>query len=354
MKIVVLAGLLLLIPAVAAGQTNDDLKIDARWRETLLDQVGQRYDSLYFSAEKGALILRSLSAKATRARYSDCLTAKCLSDRLTEDLQKWSGDKHLRMVFSVSARPMPKAAADDAAMKASEAEAMRRRNYGFHNLERLQGNIGLIELGRFDPAADAAATAAAAFQFVANTDALIIDLRNNGGGRADMVAHLMSYFLPEQTHLGTIQRRDPANSTQIWSAAAVSAPRYLNRPVYILTSKRTFSAAEGLTYDLRNYASATVIGENTRGGANPGGFEQLDEHFAIAIPSGRMINEKTKSNWEGVGIAPDVAVPAAEAQKTAHKLALEDLLKARPADARAAMWRQAFDEMFGASSASAK
>lgn len=344
MKHAMLAVLMIIGVERAEAQTPDDFPIDVARRESLLQQVAARYDSLYFSAEKGRVIRAKLTSKAGRARYADCLAARCLADRLTADLQTWSGDKHLRMMFSVKARPMPKQSVDPAA-KENEAEAMRRRNFGFHNVERLHGNIGVLEIGRFDAAADAAPTAAAAMSFLANTDALIIDLRGNGGGHADMVAHLMSYFLSEQVQLGTIRRRDPASNTQIWSAAAVSGPRYIGKPVYVLISKRTFSAAEGFAYDLRNHANARIIGETSRGGANPGLIEQLDEHFAVMIPTGQMINEKTKSNWEGVGITPDVSVAAAEAMKLAHKLALEDLVKLHAQNKRADMWRQALGEL---------
>jgi retinol-binding protein 3 len=344
MKYVVVAALLAVGAATAQAQTPEDMKIDVAYREKLLDQVAARYDSLYFSAAKGRLIREKLSSKNVRSRYAECLTASCLSTKLTADLQEWSGDKHLRMVFSATPRPMNKGSAD-AAAKASELEGMRRRNFGFHNVERLHGNIGLLEIGRFDPAADAAPTAAAAMTFLANTDALIIDLRSNGGGHADMVAHLMSYFLAEQTHLGTMHRRDATKNTQMWSAAAVSGPRYLSKPIYVLTSKRTFSAAEGFTYDLRHHAGASVVGETTRGGANPGSFEQFDDHFAVFVPTGQMINEKTRSNWEGAGITPDVAVPLADALKSATRLALQDLIARNPSSERIGMWKQALEEL---------
>jgi retinol-binding protein 3 len=342
----VLAVLLVTCPAAAMAQSPEELKIDVAYRENLLNRVAAAYDSMYVSAAKGRLIRDKLMSKPVRARYADCLTASCLTDKVTADLQSWSGDKHLKMVFSAKPRPLPsKESGDAAAAKAREIEVMRRRNFGFHNVERLHGNIGYLELGRFDPAADAAPTAAAAMSFLANTDAIVIDLRGNGGGNADMVAHLVSYFLPEQTHLSTMQRRDANQNAQIWSAAAVSAPRYLGKPIYVLTSKRTFSAAEGLTYDLKQYANAKVIGEPTRGGANPGAFEQFDEHFAVFVPTGQMINEKTRSNWEGVGIAPDVAVAASDAKKAAQKIALEELLRSKSNDERAAMWKQALEEL---------
>ncbi len=344
MKSAVLMVALVLTGSAAFAQQPKDMTIDATWRNALLDAAGQRYDSLYVFAERGRLIRDHLRSREARARYADCTTASCLADKLTQDLRSWSKDKHLRMVFSVAPRPM-RGAGDTAGAAARELENMRRRNFGFHNVERLHGNIGLLEIGRFDPAPDAAETAAAAMTFLANTDALIIDLRNNGGGRADMVAELMSYFVPEQTHLSTMRRRAPEENVQIWSASAVQGPRYLGKPVYVLTGSRTFSAAEGLTYDLRHLAGAIVIGERTRGGANPGSFQQLDEHFAVFVPTGEIVNAKSKANWEGVGIEPDVVVAATEAMKAAHQAALRRLLEEKRDDGRVAIWQQAYDEL---------
>ena len=338
--------------AQAQGQ-QQDLPIDAAQRAAILDGAAQRYDSLYVFADRGREIKKQLSSKAVRQRYALCNMASCLADSLTKDLQQWSGDKHLRLVFSVRPRPMPSAVTDPAAAE-REREMMRQRNFGFHNIERLHGNIGLIELGRFDPAQDAAETAAAAMRFVANTDALIIDLRNNGGGRADMVAHLMSYFVNEATHLGTMKRRKSEDDVQFWTAAHVPAPRYVGKPIYVLTSKRTFSAAEGLTYDLQQHANAIVIGETTRGGANPGSFEQINEHFAVFVPTGQTVNAKTHTNWDGVGIKPDHEAAAADAVKVAHKLALQTLVQKNDNEARISMWRQALEELFPEVKTSAK
>ena len=147
--------------------------------------------------------------------------------------------------------------------------------------------------------------------FVANTDALIIDVRNNGGGAPSMVAYLCSYlFGPEPVHINDLYFR-PENSThQWWTLPHLPGKRYEGKPVYVLTSKRTFSAAEEFTYNLKTQKRATIVGETTGGGANPGGTRPVAEHFIVFVPSGRAINPITKTNWEGTGVAPDVAVAA--------------------------------------------
>lgn len=353
MKRSLLVALLVLNTRGVWAQTPADMPIDARQREAILDGAAQRYDSLYVFADRGRAIRDHLKSKAVRARYAHCATASCLADSLTKDLQSWSKDKHLRLVYSVQPRRMSEAKSDPALAKGRELEQMRQRNFGFHNVERLHGNVGYIEIGRFDRAADGSATADAVMQLVGNTDALVIDLRNNGGGYADMVAYLMSYFVSEQTHLATMKRRNAADDVQFWTSH-VPAPRYLNKPIFVLTGKRTFSAAEALTYDLQQFAYAKVVGEPTRGGANPGSFEQLNDHFAVFVPTGSTINARTGTNWEGAGIKVDHTVAANEAVKTAHKLALQELLQRQPQSVRASMWRQAIEELFPETKSAAK
>ena len=332
----------------ADAQQTGNFPIDAAYRAKVLNGVAEKFGEGYFNAERAAFVRAQLGSRAVRAAYDTATTAASLSALLTADLQKWSADRHPRVVFSVQPRPMPVAGKQSPALLDAEAESARSRNFGFHALERLTGNIGYLEIGRFEAPALAGPTLTAAMQFLHNTDALIIDLRGNGGGRADMVALMASYFLEEQTHLLTLERRKRETSEQIWSASYVPGPRYLGKPIFILTSKRTFSGAEGLTYDLKHLAKATIVGEKTRGGANPGTFQQIDEHFAVFVPSARVVHAATGTNWDADGIVPDVNVEAAEAKRTAHKLALERLVADRKDARRSAMWADALNELFPA------
>jgi C-terminal processing protease CtpA/Prc len=181
---------------------------------------------------------------------------------------------------------------------------------------------------------------------------LIIDLRGSGGGPVDFVAFMTSYFVPEQTHLMTMERRKGAD--QVWSQSFVPGPRYLGKPIYVLTSSTTFSGAEGLTYDLKHFANAKVVGEKTRGGANPGSIQQIDEHFAVFVPSARVVHAATGTNWDADGITPDFPVAAAEAKKSAHRLALEQLIAGKSTGERAMMWREAMSELFPTATSQAR
>jgi C-terminal processing protease CtpA/Prc len=143
-----------------------------------------------------------------------------------------------------------------------------------------------------------------------------------------MVALISSYlFGPDPVHLNDLYFRPDDSTHQWWTLPHVPGQRYEGKPVYILTSKRTFSAAEEFAYNLKSLKRATIVGETTGGGAHPGGTRRINDHFAVFVPSGRAINPITKTNWEGTGVTPDLPVAADLALKTAHLAALKTIGK---------------------------
>jgi retinol-binding protein 3 len=163
--------------------------------------------------------------------------------------------------------------------------------------------------------------------FLASTDALIIDVRRNGGGEAEMVQLICSYLLPgdKPIHLNSFYWREGDRTEEFWTLKDLPGKRYLGKEVYVLTSRGTFSAAEVFTYNLKNLKRATIVGETTGGGAHPGGDVLLGDHFAAFIATGRAINPITKTNWEGTGVKPDVEVDAERALDVAREMALKRL-----------------------------
>ncbi|HEV2704640.1 MAG TPA: S41 family peptidase [Pyrinomonadaceae bacterium] len=203
--------------------------------------------------------------------------------------------------------------------------------------------MGYVDLRGFMEAnEESAQTVAAAMNFLNNTEAIIFDLRKNGGGQPQMVALISSYLFGEQpVHLNSLYWRKDNRTEEFWTLKEVAGKRYGNKDVYILTSNRTFSAAEEFTYNLKNLKRATVIGETTGGGAHPGGGVKLSRNFAMFVPTGRAINPITKTNWEGTGVKPDVEVPADQALKTAHVAALRKIVdKTTDAQLKAALQDQ--------------
>lgn len=338
------ASAALLIPGSAVAQEQrEDMPVTPVLADSVALAAANAVATKYVFVQKGEDAARLVRRGVSGARYRRLATASALTDSLTADLRRATGDLHLQLVFSTRARTAPPGAGSTAQDVARDREAATWRNYGFHQVERLDGNVGYLELGRFDDPELAGATLASAMSFLAGTDALIVDLRGNGGGHASMVALVASYFLAEQTMLTTLHHRDPADVAQLWTLPHVAGPRYLSKPVYILVSGRTFSAAESLTYYLQTRHLATVVGEKTRGGANPGGWEMIGTHFGVFVPTAYNEAAITHGNWEGVGITPDVAAPAAEAKKVAHRAALQGLLAGHADAEREPRWREALE-----------
>ena len=196
---------------------------------------------------------------------------------------------------------------------------------GFEKAEKQDGNVGYIKLNGFaDPEACKDAVTAA-FAAIEGVDAIIFDLRENGGGAPPMVALVTSYLFEKRTHLNDIWNRKTNETQEFWTNPDLPGKKFTTQPVFVLTAQRTFSGGEEFTYNLKVLKRGTIVGETTGGGAHPVRGEGLDERFMIGVPDARAINPITKTNWEGVGVEPDVKVPAAEALEVARKLVAEKL-----------------------------
>jgi hypothetical protein len=335
-----LAAVSLLTPGRGAAQVllrkdQPDFTITAEQRALVIDGALKKLAESYVYPEKAREMEKAIRGRLEKKEYDGITSARLLSETLTNHLQEVSHDKHLRVIHSHDPLPGPRPPS------AEERQRMRalqgKNNFGFEKVERLDGNVGYLELRGFMDADAAGETAAAAMTFLAHTDALIIDLRQNGGGSPGMVALLCSYlFAGERKHLNDLAWRGPEGERveQWWTLPHVAGRRYLEKDVYVLTSKRTFSAAEEFTYNLQALKRATVVGETTGGGAHPGGPQPISDHFVIWVPSGRAINPITKTNWEGTGVKPDVEVPADQALATAHLAALNKQLTRGESDPR--------------------
>jgi len=307
-----------------------DFPIDgATARQVALGTIDKLNASYIFPevAEKMGAAIRE---RANKKEYDTITSSRALCDKLTADLQAVSHDKHIRVVSSKD--PFPQRQAPSEEDRERNRKQMAFNNFGVEKIERLAGNVGYLDFRGFVPANAASDTIAAAMNVLAHTDALIIDLRQNGGGDPETVAFLTSYLYgPTPVHLNDLYFRPADKTTEWWTRKDVPGKRFgPDKPVYVLTSRRTFSAAEEFTYNLKCLKRATIVGENTGGGAHPGGVERINEHFGIFVPSGRAINPITKKNWEGEGVQPDVETQAPKALKTAHILALRTIIEKTP------------------------
>jgi hypothetical protein len=314
----------------------------------------------------------ALEARLAAGEYDD-LDEITLTELVTSHLQEVTGDKHLRLRLGGGPGPRPggpgpgpggpgpggpggpgpgpggpgpggpggpgpggpgpRSGGPDIAPGGHEAKRLAMRqmgrldNFGIRRVERLDGNVGYLDVRRVPVPANAGPAIAAAMELVAGTYALIIDLRRNGGGSPEGVVLWCSYLLEEKpTHLNDIFHADTGETRQFWALPYVPGTRYVDRPVYVLTSQRTFSGGEDFCYTLQALGRAELIGETTGGGAHPTRGFPISQAVHIGIPFARSINPVTGTNWQGTGVVPDVAVPEAEAYDVAYAKALQHVL----------------------------
>lgn len=280
-----------------------------------VDRLIELLDECYVFPEQALAIGQCLSSR--RARYNGIVDPIELAQALTADMRSVADDSHLRVIFSEAELP-PESAADDDAMSPEDVVALHRMNFGFEKLEHLPQNIGYLDLRLLMPGSSS--RLAAAMTLFADTDALIIDLREARGGEPQAVAELASYFLNRRTHLSDVIDRHGQVAQSIYSRDDLPGPRYgERRPLVLLTSRTTFSGAEDFSYTMKNLRRATLVGEPSGGGAHPGCTRPIAPHLAAFIPTTRSRSPITLSDWEGAGVQPDIEVPAAQALMEAQR-----------------------------------
>jgi C-terminal processing protease CtpA/Prc len=299
--------------------------VETETRTGILTQMLTLLDQYYVFPAVAAQIRQTVEENLSNGAYDDVASLDELCERVTAQMQEISHDKHLRLRRRLSGAGTGRLSAG---MTAEAMADYRRRqahqNYGFAKVERLAGNVGYLDLRMLDLPDIAGETAVAAMNYLGNSSALIIDLRECRGGTPGMVALLCSYlFGPAPVHLNSLYNRVSDSTTQSWTLPWVPGRRMPDVPVWVLTSQAvTFSAAEELTYNLQTRGRAVVVGERTRGGAHPGISHSLSDELEVFVPQARAINPVRGDNWEDRGIEPDIAVPAAEAFRTAYAEAL--------------------------------
>lgn len=311
--------LLLTLHAVTAQVTKEQ-------KSEAIDSLIKLMNERYIFPETAKQIELHLRRQQIKKAYDTITSADAFAAKLTADVRSICNDKHVGIRFSkeplvidrsVNLMQIPE---DE---KSGYAEFLRLENYGVRKLDILKGNIGYIDFKFLCGTEYAGDFYAAMMNYVQHTDALIIDFRRSNGAMSDnVIPFLCSYFFADKIHLNDLYWRERNFIQQTWTQVVVPGKKYLNKPIYILTSGATFSGAEEMTYDLKNLKRATIIGEVTGGGANPGGSVALTKHFQMFLPVGRAINPITKTNWEGVGVQPDSLTTSRLALNKAHLAAM--------------------------------
>jgi len=303
--------------------------IDEAERAQTINALSSALKEDYFFPDLAVKVDATLHEKLKAGGYATYTEGAAFAKVLTDDVNAICHDAHLRIRYSESVLPVRVKRNEPTAQEIADAKKQARLvNCGFEKVERLPGNIGYIDFRFFGDPELAAGPIRAAMDFVSNTDALIFDIRQNGGGDPATVRLLCSYlFDSKPVHLNDIYTNRGKNKEEFWTLKSVPGSRYLNKDIYVLTSPRSGSGAEEFAYDLQNLHRATIIGESTWGGANPGEVERLNDHFSAFIPNGRAENPYTKKNWEGTGVQPDIRVKQEDALHQAHNIALQKLIE---------------------------
>lgn len=305
-----------LAAAMLAAQAQDATFLAASVRE-----IAAIVEREYFDPALSRVAADAIRSRLSEGRYAG-LDLRALAAVVSRDLVVATGDQHFNVAVLPDVAGAPAPPGDD-----ERQVRGRRENFGVRRVELLAGNVGYLDLRAFYRPEEAGEAIRAALRLLQHAEALILDMRNNSGGSPDTVALLAGYLFDEANlPLFSITARQPSEIRHYATAAAAAPERDARRPTYVLTSKMTFSAGEGLPFILQERRRAEVIGERTAGAANPGRAYPVNPRLAVTVPNGRVATAISGSNWEGTGVRPDVEAPAPDALRIAHQRALERLL----------------------------
>ncbi len=310
-------------PASEAESPPDRSPLTSEQKQETLEKLAEELKAKYVFPDVAGKMVAHLETLANEGRFDEVDSADKFARLLTTELRSICKDRHLGIRTGSERRP------------ASEPGRRQVDNHGFIKAEMLPGGIGYLKFNFFSGDKAAEDTAAAAMNFLGNSNAIIFDLRHNGGGSPDMIAFLSGYLFDESVHLNSFYNRPTDTTTETWSRDDVPGKRLGESvPVFVLTSNYTFSGAEEFTYNLKNMKRAVIVGETTGGGAHPVMPVSLGKRFSMSMPFARAINPITQTNWEGTGIEPDVQVAAGDALDEATELA-RDAIEAKSQSAAA-------------------
>lgn len=337
---VLLLGLFVTLPYVPelarfwnAHRTQPTVAVDGPMRAQAIDTLVARLNQHYVFPEKAKAIESLLRERQKLGAYDAMSDGEKFAAQLEADIKSVAHDLHMWVGFSPQVLPPDRVGEPDlrgrtapdqdanAVVRLLGRIARSRQNFGVEKVDRLSSGVGYLQMMAFAPPFLSADRIASAMDKLADTDALIVDLRGSMGGHPAGVALMVSYFVDQRTRLNDIWSRDTGSSTQFWTEDTLEGKRYgSKKPVFILVDRDTKSGAEDFAYTMQALKRATVVGSRTWGGAHPGRPYRLGDHFVAGVPDARTISPITHSNWEGVGVIPDVEAAPADALKVAREL----------------------------------
>lgn len=322
-----------LILTGSSAVAQDTLRLDTQHKNTLIDTILTCFETNYVFPEVALSLKDSINQRNESGDYSELADLQEFLASLSSDMRRITSDKHIGIHYIEKSDTDTRQSRHS--LLAEQITTKQRSDFSFRKAEWFPGNVGYIRFDRFEDPRYAGEAAAATIDFVANCDAIIVDLRYNYGGEEKMVRYLASYFFAEPTLLNTRYFSKQDSSVQSWTDSRISGNNLIDKDVYILTSSNTASGAEAFAYILKNYHRATIIGETTRGAAHWAEYFYYPSlKIEIKMPVARPINPVTKTNWEGVGVKPDMEIPECKALDKAYLLALEKMIRTSPDESK--------------------
>ncbi|MBV9211916.1 MAG: hypothetical protein JOZ52_14840 [Acidobacteria bacterium] len=324
-----------------AAQADKAITVDSQMRKRLIEQIIHELQAKYIAPPKVKEIESYLRTKLQSGAYDKIEDTLQLSLALTQDLRAVSKDLHLLVTYNpdlerrlLAAPSTPSYDLQELPPTAEQLAAQRQSNYDFRKVEIMRGNVGYLELKSFVDLNYSKETAAAAMNFLANTDAVIIDLRKNPGGFINLENFLASYFYGvDPVELLSRYHRDGDVTIKDWTLREVPGKRVQYVDLYILTSSETGSAGEGFSFIMQQRKRAKVVGEKTSGAGYGNKETPIGDGFVFYVSVFRQFDARTGRGWQEVGVEPDIAVPAGRALSVAHLEAVKNLA-AKATDAR--------------------
>ncbi len=342
--------------ARSAFAADSSAALTANRAREIATEAADSIDRMYVSPDVGRKIAESLRARSAAGAYDSAGSPSRLAELLSRDLQEVGNDRHLSVrvdhsgsggsvIRRIDGGPAPAGAHGaggtgpfrvrrEGPAANGTSDLKRRTNFGFRAVERLDGNVGLVDIREFVPLGLSRDTAAAAMAFLSSSDAIVVDLRECPGGAPDVVSFLASYFFgPARKELFSRYDRPMDEKTTEYTVENLPGRRMPDTDLWILVGPNTASAGESFAYLLQQFGRATVVGEKTAGAGHNNVTLPIGDDLVLSVSVARPIHPRTGKGWEGTGVQPDIKTSSADALDTAHAAALRKLLD-RAADPR--------------------
>jgi tetratricopeptide (TPR) repeat protein len=308
---------------------SQEISLSDDYKKETIEKLSLLIQDFYIYPDVAKKTSEHLYKQYEAGYFDQCKDNETFATVLTETVQSVNKDKHMKIMSNAPYIASENNLEAKSAHRMGQINNYRSINHGFKELKMLEGNVAYLDLRMFAPMDRAKEMVDAYMKLFSLSDAVIIDLTHNGGGDPSMVQYLCSYFFDKKLHLNSLYYREGDRMQEYWTLEEVGGKKLVEIPLFIMIGEETFSGAEEFAYNMQTQKRATLIGQTSAGGANPGGTRGINEHLSVFIPTGRAINPITNTNWEGVGVQPEILTKKEAAFDQAVKLAQKaaDLLR---------------------------